>query len=77
MEAAMQDWATFFFTGSSTLPAFMVLVNDESIGLALFVFLGLLITACLVGLHDPECPARKASLQDMERRDRERERERK
>ena len=64
----MQDWATFFFTGSSTLPAFMVLVNDESIGLALFVFLGLLITACLVGLHDEECPARQASLRDMEKR---------
>ncbi len=64
----MQDWATFFFTGSSTLPAFMVLVNSEAIGLALIVFLGLLITACLIGLRDQDCPARKASLQDMERR---------
>lgn len=72
----MQDWATFFFTGSSTLPAFMVLVNEEAIGLAMFVFLGLLITACLMGLRDRECPARKASLEDMERRARERERER-
>lgn len=70
----MQDWATFFFTGSSTLPAFMVLVNDESIGLALIVFLGLLITACLIGLHDEECPARQASLEDMERRHEERRR---
>ena len=64
----MQDWATFFFTGSSTLPAFMVLVNSEAIGLALIVFLGLLITACLIGLRDQDSPARKASLQDMERR---------
>lgn len=64
----MQDWATFFFTGSSTLPAFMVLVNDESIGLAMFVFLGLLVTACLLGLRDQECPARQASLRDMEKR---------
>lgn len=64
----MQDWATFFFTGSSTLPAFMVLVNDEAIGLAMFVFLGLLITACLIGLRDQECPARQASLRDMEKR---------
>ena len=67
----MQDWATFFFTGSSTLPVFMVLVNDESFGLALFVFLGLLLTACLFCLRDPECPARKASLQDRARRARE------
>jgi len=64
----MQDWATFFFTGSSTLPAFMVLVNSEAIGLALIVFLGLLVTACLIGLRDPDCPARKASLRDMEER---------
>ena len=64
----MQDWATFFFTGSSTLPAFMVLVNDEAIGLAMFVFLGLLITACLLGLRDQECPARQSSLRDMEER---------
>jgi hypothetical protein len=64
----MQDWATFFFTGSSTLPAFMVLVNGEAIGLALIVFLGLLVTACLIGLRDQECPARRASLRDMERR---------
>lgn len=64
----MQDWATFFFTGSSTLPAFMVLVNDEAIGLAMFVFLGLLITACLIGLRDQECPARRASQRDMEQR---------
>ena len=64
----MQDWATFFFTGSSTLPAFMVLVNDEAIGLAMFVFLGLLITACLIGLRDQECPARKAAAEDLEKR---------
>lgn len=70
----MQDWATFFFTGSSTLPVFMVLVNDESIGLAMFVFLGLLITACLIGLRDQDCPARKASLEDMQRRYREKQR---
>lgn len=70
----MQDWATFFFTGSSTLPAFMVLVNSEAIGLALIVFIGLLITACLIGLRDQECPARKASIEDMERREQERRR---
>jgi hypothetical protein len=64
----MQDWATFFFTGSSTLPAFMVLVNDEAIGLAMLVFIGLLITACLIGLRDQECPARQASQRDMEKR---------
>lgn len=70
----MQDWATFFFTGSSTLPAFMVLVNDEAIGLAMIVFLGLLVTACMIGLRDQDCPARKASIQDMERREQERKR---
>jgi hypothetical protein len=64
----MQDWATFFFTGSSTLPAFMVLVNSEAIGLALIVFVGLLVTACLIGLRDQECPARQASLRDTEKR---------
>lgn len=72
----MQDWATFFFTGSSTLPAFMVLVNSEAIGLAMIVFLGLLITACLLGLRDQDCPARKASIQDMERRRQEEKRRR-
>jgi hypothetical protein len=70
----MQDWATFFFTGSSTLPAFMVLVNSEAIGLAMIMFIGLLITACLIGLRDQECPARKASLEDMARRHEERQR---
>jgi hypothetical protein len=70
----MQDWATFFFTGSSTLPAFMVLVNSEAIGLALIVFLGLLITACLIGLRDQDSPAHKASIEDMERRHEDRRR---
>ena len=68
----MQDWATFFFTGSSTLPAFMVLVNGEAICLAVIVFLGLLITACLIGLRDQDCPARKAALRDMEERQKKR-----
>jgi hypothetical protein len=72
----MQDWATFFFTGSSTLPAFMVLVNSEAIGLALFVFLGLLITACLIGLRDPDCPARKLIDSDLDKRSEKRRRER-
>lgn len=57
----MQDWATFFFTGSNILPAFMVLANEDSFGLAIFVYLGLLLAACLAGLRDEECPARRAA----------------
>lgn len=71
----MQDWATFFFTGSSTLPAFMVLVNDEAIGLAMLVFVGLLITACLMGLRDQDCPARKAARLDLDKPARDRPRD--
>ncbi len=71
----MQDWATFFFTGSSTLPVFMVLANDDAFGLALLVFFGLLVTACLFGARDEQCPARQASLQEMERRLRQRRRD--
>ncbi|MCC6657692.1 MAG: hypothetical protein IT512_05885 [Rhodocyclaceae bacterium] len=71
----MQDWATFFFTGSSTLPAFMVLVNDEAIGLAMLVFVGLLITACLMGLRDQDSPARKAARLDLDKPARDRPRD--
>ncbi len=56
----MQDWATFFFTGSNVLPAFMVLANDEAFALAMFVYLGLLLVACMAALRDEDCPARKA-----------------
>lgn len=71
----MQDWATFFFTGSSTLPAFMVLVNDEAIGLAILVFVGLLITACVMGLRDQDSPARKAVRLDLDKPARDRPRD--
>ncbi|MBL8503393.1 MAG: hypothetical protein JNL78_08130 [Rhodocyclaceae bacterium] len=71
----MQDWATFFFTGSSTLPAFMVLVNDEAIGLAILVFVGLLITACVMGLRDQDSPARKAVRLDLDKPARDRSRD--
>mgnify|MGYP003556829974 CR=1 FL=1 len=57
----MQDWATFLFTGSNVLPAFMVLANDESFGLALFVYIGLLLAACIAGVMDEDCPARQAA----------------
>lgn len=56
----MQDWTNFFFTGSNVLPAFMVLNNEESFGLAMIVYLGLLLVACLAALRDEDCPARKA-----------------
>lgn len=62
----MQDWATFFFTGSSVLPAFMVLNNEEAFGLALCVFIGLVLAACLAALRDEDCPARKAVIIDPE-----------
>ncbi|HMM55382.1 MAG TPA: hypothetical protein PKC23_10240 [Candidatus Desulfobacillus sp.] len=68
----MQDWATFFFTGSGTLPAFMVMMDGESFGLALMVFIGLIVTACLMGLRDEDCPARKAVRADSEQRQAER-----
>lgn len=64
----MQDWASFFFTGSNVLPAFMVLNNEDSFGLALFVYLGLLLVACLAALRDEDCPARKNVTLDLEKR---------
>lgn len=70
----MQDWATFFFTGSGTLPVFMVLANEEAFGLALLVFFGLLVTGCLFGARQEDCPARQASLREMEERMRQRRR---
>lgn len=71
----MQDWATFFFTGSSVLPAFMVLSNEEAFGLALFVFIGLVLAACLAALRDEDCPARKAAAIDPDKPDKRPERD--
>lgn len=64
----MQDWASFFFTGSNVLPAFMVLSNEDAFGLAMFIYVGLLISACLAALRDKDCPARKAIKIDPEKR---------
>jgi hypothetical protein len=66
----MKDWAGFFFTGSNVLPAFMVLNNEDAFGLALFIYVGLLISACLAALRDKDCPARKAVRIDPEERTR-------
>jgi hypothetical protein len=72
----MQDWATFFFTGSSVLPAFMVLNNEEAFELALFVFIGLVLAACLAALRDEDCPARKVAAIDPDKHTQDSHRER-
>lgn len=70
----MQDWASFFFTGSNILPAFMVLNNEDSFGLALLIYFGLLLAACLAALRDEDCPARKAVASDLEKHSQDRPR---
>lgn len=56
----MHDWASFFFTGSNVLPAFMVLSDEDSFALAILVYVGLLLVGCFVALRDEQSPARKA-----------------
>jgi hypothetical protein len=68
----MEDWTSFLFTGSTALPTFMVLVNEEALGLALLIFAALLIGAFACATKDEDCPARKALEQDLKRRARER-----
>ena len=46
-------------------------VRGQSFGLALFVYVGLLLAACIAGLMDEDCPARQAArVRTDERHDR-------
>lgn len=64
----MQDWASFFFTGSIVLPAFMVLVNGASFGLAVFIYIALLVAAVCAASRDDQAPINRAASADLERR---------
>lgn len=64
----MHDWASFFFTGSNVLPVVMVLSNETTFDLAIFVYLGLLFVACFMALRDEQSPARQAMAAELERR---------
>lgn len=64
----MQDWASFFFTGSIVLPAFMVLVNGASFGLAVFVYIALMVAAIWAASRDDQAPINRAAAAELERR---------
>ena len=48
----------FFFTGASTLPGFMFWAGDA--GLAMLLFVPLLIAGCLAGTMQRDAPFRNA-----------------
>lgn len=50
------DVTEFFFAGAGSMPGLLVYLGDP--GLAVIVFVGLLIAACLGGMADPEAPFR-------------------
>jgi hypothetical protein len=68
----MEDWASFFFIGSNVLPAVMVLVNENAFGLAIFVYIALLVAAIWSASRDEQAPINRAAANDFERRSRRR-----
>jgi hypothetical protein len=71
----IDDWTTFLLTGATALPAFMVLVNGDSLSLAVFVFVALLFAAIFASLMDESSPARRAA-KDCRENDRNRDSDR-
>lgn len=63
----MEDWASFFFTGSNVLPAFMVLTNEGTFELAVFVYVALLVAAIWAATRDDQSPISKAVASDLEK----------
>ena len=57
----IDDWTTIFLTGSTAFPAFIVLVNSDSLALAVFVFVALLFAGIFASLMDESSPARRAA----------------
>ncbi|MGE0357017.1 MAG: hypothetical protein AB7P08_08890 [Burkholderiales bacterium] len=50
------DVTEFFFAGAGSMPGLLIYLGDP--GLAVIVFVGLLLAACLGGMADPEAPFR-------------------
>ena len=57
--AAMKDRPSFFFTGATVLPAFLLLNNVIPIEIAMFFFMALLFAGILTSIADETSPARQ------------------
>lgn len=52
MKSQDWNWTSFFFTGANTLPAFMVLNNENSVELAFAGYVVLMFCAVTYALRD-------------------------
>lgn len=69
----MQDWASFFWTGTHVVPLFMIAANVDALPLAAVAYVVLMLAAILAGANDEESPIRRAAAQELSRRVRKRD----